>query len=154
MLELNCFLTYVINNYLVYFIDFVPEVSKITFVKPKGCLNTWNVKLLNNVFLIHLFVIVLYIYIHCIYISIINHTSCVQVHELAQSYCHSGDNRAETLSSWLHIYHAYLVSVKFEHVLCCGSLSLLTTYIYWWSFCKESKIFLLNKCVFKTTFFI
>ena len=52
--------------------------------------------------------------------------SCAQVHELTQSHC--GDNREGTLFSWLHIYYAHLVSVRFEHSVCRGSL--MTTYIY------------------------
>ena len=32
------------------------------------------------------------------------------------------------LFSWLHIYHAHLVSVRFEHSVCCELL--MTTYIY------------------------
>ena len=65
-----------------------------------------------------------YIYVCMyIYIYICNHennvpscTSCAQVHELPQSYC--GDNQEERL----HIYHAYLASVRFEHAMCRGSL--------------------------------
>ena len=48
------------------------------------------------------------------------HASCAQVHELPQSHC--GDNREGTLFSLLHIYYAHLVSVRFEHSMCRGSL--------------------------------
>ena len=53
-------------------------------------------------------------------------TLCPQVHELPQSHC--GDNRKDTLFSWLHIYYAHLVFVRSEHSVCRGSL--MTTYIY------------------------
>ena len=51
--------------------------------------------------------------------AIYNRTSCVQVHQLPQSY--SGDNQEDTLFSWFHIYYAILPFARFEHSL----------YIYW-----------------------
>ena len=58
--------------------------------------------------------------------------SCAQVHELPQSHC--GDDREGTLFSWLHINYAHLVSVRFKHSVCRGSL-MTTIYIciYTWS---------------------
>ena len=32
--------------------------------------------------------------------------------------CHCGDDREGTLFSWLHVFHARLASVRFEHFLC------------------------------------
>ena len=55
----------------------------------------------------------------------INCTSCAQVYKLPQS--HFGDNLEGTLFSRLHIYYAHLVSLRFEHCVCRGSL--ITTYI-------------------------
>ena len=56
--------------------------------------------------------------------------ACRAVHELLQSHC--DNNREGKLFSWLHIYYAYLASVRFEH-----SVSWITydhkyiyTYIY------------------------
>ena len=48
-----------------------------------------------------------------------------QVHELPESHC--GDNRKETLLSWLHIYYSHLTSVRLEQSVCRGSL--ITTHI-------------------------
>ena len=56
-----------------------------------------------------------------------NRTSCAQFHELPQYHC--GDNREGALFSWLHIYYAHLVFVRFEHSVCRGSL--MTTYLYY-----------------------
>ena len=52
---------------MLHFIDFLPEVCKTRSVKSED-LTTWNLKLLNIVFLIHnIYIYILYIYI-CIYI--------------------------------------------------------------------------------------
>ena len=46
---------------------------------------------------------------------------CAQVNGLPQSSY--GDNREGTLFSWLHIYYAHLISVRFEHSVCFESLN-------------------------------
>ena len=46
-------------------------------------------------------------------------------HDVPQS--HHGDNREDTLFSWLHICYAHLASVRFEHSV--RRESLMTTFI-------------------------
>ena len=63
--------------------------------------------------------------VHSLLLAMCNHTSCLQVYELPQSY--SSDDREVTLWSKLHVYNVHLASVQFEHSVCRESL--ITTYI-------------------------
>ena len=56
-----------------------------------------------------------------------HYSLCAHVHELPQS--HSGDNRECPLFSWLHIYTACLVSVRFWALRVVDYLWLMTTYV-------------------------
>ena len=57
-----------------------------------------------------------------------NCTSHAQLHDELQE-SHLADNQEGALFSWLHVYYVHLASVRFQHLVCCGSLMI---YYYQW----------------------
>ena len=57
--------------------------------------------------------------------------------------CHCGDNREDTLFSWIHIYYARLASVRFEHSVCRDHLwPLYDHFIYIYVYTSQKSYFL------------